>query len=299
MVDDWPDPRAAKNEAEFVASLRTLRTRAGLSFRALERNAERAGDVLPTSTISAALSRDKLPRADLVAAYVRAAGGDDATVQAWLAARTDLATGDGTVGEPIPPPPPRRSRVMVFGVVGAVLVLTAVVAAVLLLTDQPPAAAPKPEPRYATVRLELEHSGLCVGEGPERPETDSRIVLGQYDCAQASPPISLDPAVGDAFRIFLHSPEHGRGCVTVDNDGVGPELLLAGAYCEDDLLNQRFVFEPVTTPVPGYRIHSVAAPELCIGTYVDSSDPGTQLIQNPCTDADHQVFTADSDLLPN
>jgi hypothetical protein len=299
MVNGWPDPRAARNDAEFVASLRALRTRAGLSFRALERNAERVGDVLPTSTISAALSRDKLPRADLVAAYVRAAGGDDATVDAWLAARTDLATGVHAVGEPIPEPPPRRSRAAVFGAVGAVLVLAAAVATVLLLTDEPPAPAPRKTPDYVTVQITLAHSGLCVGEGPERPETDSRIVLGQYDCAEASPPISLDPTAGGAFRIFLHSPEHGRGCATVDDGGAGRELLLAGAYCEDDLLNQRFVFEPVTTPVAGYRIHSAAAPDLCIGAYLDSSAPGVQLIQNQCNGLDHQVFIGASDLLPD
>ncbi|MEE4422437.1 hypothetical protein [Streptomyces bugieae] len=71
--------------------MRQLRRWADLSYRQLERNATDAGDVLPRATISAALSRDELPRAELLAAYVRACGGDDDTVAAWLDARRRLS----------------------------------------------------------------------------------------------------------------------------------------------------------------------------------------------------------------
>jgi hypothetical protein len=94
VMDDWPDPRTASNQAEFVAAMRLLRTRTDMSYRVLERRAARAGASLPSSTISGALSRDTLPRADLVAAFVRACGGDDATVERWLASRADLAAQD-------------------------------------------------------------------------------------------------------------------------------------------------------------------------------------------------------------
>ncbi|QJT06432.1 hypothetical protein G9272_44200 [Streptomyces asoensis] len=80
--------------------MRQLRRWADLSYRQLERNATDAGDVLPRATISAALARDDLPREELLGAYVRACGGDDGTVSAWLEARRHLAMfGAGT-----PPP---------------------------------------------------------------------------------------------------------------------------------------------------------------------------------------------------
>ncbi|MBL3671678.1 hypothetical protein JL475_38685, partial [Streptomyces sp. M2CJ-2] len=84
--------------------MRQLRRWADLSYRQLERNATDAGDVLPRATISAALGRDELPREELLAAYVRACGGDADTVAAWLDARRRLSmTGDG-----IPPPGPEN-----------------------------------------------------------------------------------------------------------------------------------------------------------------------------------------------
>ncbi|HEY0451144.1 hypothetical protein [Actinophytocola sp.] len=311
MVDDWPDPRAAKDVAGFVAAMRALRARTGLSFRALERNAERAGDVLPTSTINAALSRDKLPRADLVAAFVRACGGGEHTVDAWLAARADLAVGADAAGEgepaaddPITESAPQRwGRAGVLVAAGSVIVLAAALVTVLVLTtDQPqPSAARRPTgtPQdVAAVPIVLAHSGLCVGEGPERPGADGRVVLGQQDCATAGPPISLESAAGGTFRLILHHPVHGRGCVTVDGGGIGPGLLLAGADCEDDRPDQTFAFERVTAPVAGHRLHSLAAADLCVGTFRDSGDPGVQLIQAPCDGRAHQVFTIDSELLP-
>ncbi|NBH04088.1 response regulator, partial [Amycolatopsis sp. SID8362] len=98
MAVDWPDPREAADAAQFVAAMRTLRARTDLSYRVIERRAAKAGTSLPSSTVSGALSRDTLPRADLLAAFIRACGGDDATVGRWLVARADLAE-----SEQVPP----------------------------------------------------------------------------------------------------------------------------------------------------------------------------------------------------
>lgn len=86
-----PDPKAARTPAEFVATMRQLRTWADLSYRQLERRADDAGDVLPRATISGVLARQDLPREELLAAFVRACGGDPATVDTWLEARRRLA----------------------------------------------------------------------------------------------------------------------------------------------------------------------------------------------------------------
>ncbi|MES4902567.1 MULTISPECIES: hypothetical protein [unclassified Streptomyces] len=100
-MESGPDPKAARTTAEFVVAMRQLRSWADLSYRQLERNAEAAGDVLPRATISGALSRDDLPREQLLAAYVRACGGDEETVAVWLAARRRLSiAGSGAASAP-------------------------------------------------------------------------------------------------------------------------------------------------------------------------------------------------------
>ncbi|MFK8910705.1 RICIN domain-containing protein [Streptomyces sp. YS-3] len=97
-----PDPATAHSPEQFVELMRQLRRWADLSYRQLERNANDADGVLPRATIAAALSRDELPRAELLAAYVRACGGDDEAVTAWLNARRRLSI----PGTTAPPPAP-------------------------------------------------------------------------------------------------------------------------------------------------------------------------------------------------
>lgn len=79
--------------AAFVAALRRLKDWSGLSYRRLERHAADAGHCLPYSTAATMLGRQRLPREELVAAFVAACGiqGDEA--QAWLDARTYIACG--------------------------------------------------------------------------------------------------------------------------------------------------------------------------------------------------------------
>lgn len=77
----------------FVAALRRLKAWSGLSYRQLERRAADTGHTLPYSTAATMLGRDRLPREELVVAFVTACGlqGDDA--QAWVDARSDIASG--------------------------------------------------------------------------------------------------------------------------------------------------------------------------------------------------------------
>ncbi|MFB7500867.1 helix-turn-helix domain-containing protein [Streptomyces sp. NPDC056161] len=87
-----PDPGAARTAAEYVALLRRLKEHSGLTFRLLEQRAADHGDVLARSTLANVLQRDTLPRAEIVAALVRACGaGRD--VASWLAARERIASG--------------------------------------------------------------------------------------------------------------------------------------------------------------------------------------------------------------
>ncbi|MFD7659638.1 hypothetical protein ACFV4N_37170 [Actinosynnema sp. NPDC059797] len=90
-AEPWWIPPDTDNPAEFVAALGELRRRTGLSYRELERRASRAGDVLPTSTLNTALTRNTLPSKQVVVAFLRAAGATADTVTAWTAARAALA----------------------------------------------------------------------------------------------------------------------------------------------------------------------------------------------------------------
>ncbi|MEU1310570.1 tetratricopeptide repeat protein [Streptomyces cinnamoneus] len=95
MTTPLPTPGAAGTAAEFVALLRTMKARSGLSYRALEREARKAGEHLPVSTLASALNRASLPGKDTVVALVRACGGDPATVKEWVEARCTLALREG------------------------------------------------------------------------------------------------------------------------------------------------------------------------------------------------------------
>jgi hypothetical protein len=103
-----PSPAAATDEATFVAALRRLKNWSGLSFRQLERTATDNGDVLPYSTAATVLSKSRLPRAEVVAAFVRACGVAD--VRPWLLARTRIADGTAAAPAPAPHPVPVRGR---------------------------------------------------------------------------------------------------------------------------------------------------------------------------------------------
>ncbi|MGW2287879.1 hypothetical protein [Streptomyces phaeochromogenes] len=88
--------------AAFVAGLRRLKAWSGLSYRRLERRAAEAGHSLPYSTAASMLGRERLPREELVAAFVAACGIRGPEAEAWLDARTDIACGPAPALMPVP-----------------------------------------------------------------------------------------------------------------------------------------------------------------------------------------------------
>ncbi|MCT2588072.1 helix-turn-helix domain-containing protein [Actinophytocola gossypii] len=96
-----PAPESATDEAAFVAELRRLRTWSGHSFRQLERQARALGETLPHSTAATMLARNRLPRAELVVAFVRACGLGDDDARQWVTVRAAIA--DGTAAAPAAP----------------------------------------------------------------------------------------------------------------------------------------------------------------------------------------------------
>lgn len=153
-------------------------------------------------------------------------------------------------------------------------------------TENRPQPPPNRGPRDGIQRIRLGHTGLCVGEGQEAFTTKPRIVLGQYDCATATPPTELERLPDGSFRIKLHNIQYGVGCATVDYEGTDVGVLLAGDTCADRA-DQKFTLEPVAA---GYRLHSVPGARYCIGVYGGSRQAGVQLIQDPCDGGAHQIF---------
>jgi hypothetical protein len=90
-----PDPGRAATAGEFVEALRRLKRWTGMGYRQLAKRAATAGQALPRSTLTVALNRGTLPREDLVAAFVRTCGGDEAEVAAWVTARRRIAAATG------------------------------------------------------------------------------------------------------------------------------------------------------------------------------------------------------------
>ncbi|WP_242584131.1 helix-turn-helix transcriptional regulator [Streptomyces sp. MST-110588] len=83
-------PQVPCRTDEFMAQLRHLKDHAGLTYRQLEQRAAAHGDVLARSTIADVLRRPAPPRPDVLAAYVRACGCQEAEVREWLAAGARL-----------------------------------------------------------------------------------------------------------------------------------------------------------------------------------------------------------------
>jgi hypothetical protein len=89
---DDVDPASVRSVEEFAVCLRRLRARAGnISYRTLERWGKSHEKPLPRSTVLEALGGKRLPRKDLLLAFVEACGIDPQADTRWLAAWTRLA----------------------------------------------------------------------------------------------------------------------------------------------------------------------------------------------------------------
>lgn len=286
------DPATA---VEFVARLKQLKERTGLTFRQLEERAAASGDLLPRSTAADMLRRPGLPRADLVAAFVRTCGGAPADVAAWLAARERLAAG----GEPPPAAPVRRwfspARVVVAAV-AAVAAAVATGAWMVVPEDEHPVATPASTPPTATpaapvlsgpVRVRPARApGLCVSEGVDRSGRYANPVAALRPCAEAEPPVTrVEPVRDGLFFIKWAHPQLGVGCLTVLLSGQGRGLLEPWDDCQPSRPIQLFHIEQSTPD--RYRIRS-AQGDLCLG--VRDGAPGAEVVHAPCTGAADQEY---------
>jgi hypothetical protein len=253
------DPAEARTPAEYVGLLRRLKEDSGLTFRQLEERAAEHGDVLARSTLADVLRRDGLPRAEVVAALVRACGAEE-EVPRWLAARERLAEGERLAvaeravseaavpeaavpeaavpeSDRVPAAAPavgsrtRTASLAALASLGTVVLL--VIAAVVLLPDDEggagdaegsmnPAATPVPrgpDPGWSRIRP-LRAPELCLTEGEARVDGETKVVAVQRPCAEAVPPrTSLQRADDGLYFIKWWHPDEGTGCLTVLDEG--------------------------------------------------------------------------------
>jgi hypothetical protein len=313
-------PGDAATAVDFVAELRRLKERSGLTFRQLEERAAGHGDLLPRSTIADVLRRPTLPRADLVTAFVRACGGTPDDVAAWLAVHARLAAMDGETpstvdgdeaaavdGDALPavdgdapagPPPARRwlGRTRVVVAAAAVVAVAAVGSWMLVRGEEPPAAAPTtsspapPTPPLAgTVRIHPARTpDLCVTEGVDRGGRYTSAVAAQLPCAEAEPPVTrLEPAGDDRYFIQWVHPQHGVGCLTALISGPGRGLVEPWSECNLTSPHQVFQLDPSG---PGRYVIRGWRTGLCLGIRGEERVSGAEIVHEECSGGADQEY---------
>ncbi|GAA3994041.1 hypothetical protein GCM10022247_12010 [Allokutzneria multivorans] len=258
------EPGSAATPAEFVALLRQVRDRSGLTYREIERRAEALGEVLPKSTTASMLTRDTLPRPELVSALLKVCGEtDDAS---WLLAHERLS---GPAEAPVPVPvlvEDKPKRRWIWPVSGAAVVLVAVAVAVPMILlgqrsgDEPHPIAAKPNPAAPAegdYRLRAVHSGLCLSE---REGSDTGVVF-QKDCARTHPRYTLDRLEDGSYHVRADHPQYGPGCL-----GVRKESMEIGAAVVDDecAIGNAELFNVESAGANGFRLRALHS-NLCVG----------------------------------
>lgn len=295
------DPQQARDTAEFVAALRELKDRSGLTYRQLEERAAEQGEVLPRSTLADVLRGRTLPRPELLAAFVRACGDGERSAQ-WLTARDELARGKGAEESSVPPVRGGRLGARVFGVpvVPASVVLVALLgAAAWVLVPSGGAGGTKGSgdgsPAATDTRSELPRGraqirpaladGLCLTDGfGSRYES---LVAVQRPCDEVAPQeTTLVPLGGNTFRIRWYHPDHGPGCLTALAEGPGAGLLEPWDDCGR---TTPFRIEPAGPD--GSRRYSLRVDGRgCVAIRDADTAEGAEAVVEPCRPKDSQVF---------
>ncbi|MEU0009314.1 XRE family transcriptional regulator [Streptomyces sp. NPDC006314] len=309
-------PYAAREAAGFVETMKRLKEQSGLTYRELEEQAARNGDVLARSTLADMLRRTSLPRPDVLAAFVRACG-DGQRVGDWVDARDRIAaqtvaaadTAPGARGEsaaeveagaqaeieePAVPWQRRLKGRMVALAAALVIPLLAVIAWRLLSdgSDNPGApgaaatASRAPADGWVTIRP-ARTPDLCLTDGRDRDGAYANAVAVQLPCIHATVPRTyLEPAGEGLYRIQWHHPQEGKGCLTIMSTGPVKGMLEPRIDCTQGTL---FRLEPTPDGNNGFRLRPATSSQ-CVGISDNDTKSGAEAIEEQCTGAADQRF---------
>ena len=284
-------PSRARDTAEFLAVMRELKERSGLTYRQLEERATARGEVLPRSTLAGVLRGTSPPRPELLAAFVRACG-DEACVEEWLRAR------DRVAGRA---PARRRDRLSSvwrdrLARLRRPLPVTALLAVTALAVLVPigvwwssKAASSRPELPTSPVRIRpVLADGLCLTDGFVS-RYPSHVAV-QRPCDAVAPQVTtLEAAGDDAVRIAWYRPDQGKGCLTVLTGGQVAGLLEPRDACGQA---SRFRLEAVG-PRAADRYVFHGPDDTCLGVRDAATTEGAEVLAQRCTGQDSQVFTVE------
>ncbi|MFI0791108.1 helix-turn-helix domain-containing protein [Micromonospora rubida] len=314
-----PDPATAGSPAEFVALLRQVRERSGLTYRQIQRRAGSTRQPLPASTLHTMLGRNTLPRQELVVALLVATGADDPEVSRWVDARRGLLLRQQTSGESVasgteagadpggndrvPPPASGRPRRWLLTTGAVAVTVTAIVAASLGAAHlvgrdgSAPSQPPKADPAAGTgsglpangfYRIRVAHSDRCLSERPEAGNGN----IYQADCGRIFVDRALDRIDGRYLIRTVH-PQEGPGCMGVQDASTAVGGIVSDDFCTEPDAKE-FTLEPVTAPLAGFRIRPTHS-DLCLGVLDASVWDWAPIQQEACdSTARGQVFRFDS-----
>lgn len=294
-------PQQASDAAEFIAAMRELKERAGLTYRQLEERATEHGEVLPRSTLADVLRGRTLPRPELLAAFVRACGDGERAAQ-WLAARDSLARGGTAQGRSADSKRGVRLGARVFGVpvlpasVALVALLAAAVWALVPSRDDGGSkgagggglAAADARPPLPQGRVQIRPAladGLCLTDG--HSSRYQSLVAVQRPCDEVAPQeTTLVPLGGNTFRIRWYHPDHGPGCLKALAGGPGSGLLEPWDDC-----GKTTPFRIAPAGPDGSRRYSLRIDGRgCVAIRDADTSEGAEAVVEPCRPKDSQVF---------
>ncbi|MGW7490529.1 hypothetical protein [Streptomyces sp. NPDC054786] len=313
-------PREAGDAAALVELMQQLKDRTQLTYRRLEQRAAERGEVLARSTLADVLRRRTLPRAELLAVFVRACGCTEDEAGEWLAARQRIEEREAaTAGEPpgagetsgaAAPGVVRRSpygnRKVLTGGAVALVALLLVVGIPLLTGDgggQPRATAETPRPSATAsaplpageVRIRpLRAPALCLTDGRVLRRHRYRTVAVQRPCTEAVPPHThLTAAGAGRHRIQWTHRDQGKGCLVLLQQPGLAGLLEPWEDCTAGGPAALFRIEPAGgragTGGTAYRLRlSGEDGNRCVA--LSGEGPGVTALAQRCTGADDQKF---------
>ncbi|TXS52095.1 XRE family transcriptional regulator [Streptomyces sp. uw30] len=296
-----PQPQQTTDAAEFVAALRRLKDRSGLTYRQLEERAAEHGEVLARSTLADVLGGKTAPRPELLAAFVRVCGQGD-RVGDWLAARERISRQQAAGPESGKPTwrarlTGRRRRLGLLAGV-ALLSLVSVTAWALVSADEPEdtgrggSASPGDSPRLPEGPVQIRPvlaQDLCLTEGYVQ-RYDSQVAV-QRPCDEVAPQTTtLEPLGGHAFRIQWFRPDQGKGCLTVLTEKPLTGLLEPRNACAH---GSRFRIEPSSAEEGGRYVFRVDD-QTCLGIKHGDTSTGTEALLEPCRGHRSQQFIVEA-----